>query len=312
MLFFLQLPTFLVGFQCSHSMLFTCPSWPLTHVLQLFTLFWLFLPFDQEFFRGCMLVSDFWEKVVASGLRWSIGLPSLLNGWASGIHSELFRDYSFPQGQHSSHKVMHRECLLNEWVTNVLIFETAHACLETVLSRPHLTLWIKFPFVSWISATPPAYFGLIMYGDAFFISAQQHPRSFLERTEEFAENVPQKGKCLHCPSFQSDAFYSHSLRAHCTSRRLEGTSKQSGFSAPFCTLLLAWEGGELCDPAHHVVSAFPDTCLPSRLTWQGPGHPLPCQGCEAGASKLHHLIAVCLGLVTELPFASVFPPIKWG
>lgn len=94
--------------------------------------------------------------------------------------------------------------------------------------------------------------------------------------------------------------------------RLEGTSKPPGFSAPSAPCSWLGKEAELCDPAHHVVSSvFPDTCFPSRLIWQGSGHPLPCQRCEAGTSKLHHLIAVCLGLVTELPFASVFPPIKW-
>lgn len=69
---------------------------------------------------------------------------------------------------------------------------------------------------------------------------QQHPKSFLERTEEFAEKVLWGGKCLCCPSFQGATLFIATLSDHIVPKEShEGISKQSGFSAPFCTLLPA-------------------------------------------------------------------------
>lgn len=136
---------------------------------------------------------------------------------------------------------------------------------------------------------------------------QQHPKSFLERTEEFAEKVLWGGKCLRCPSFQGATLFIVTLSDHIVPKEShEGASKQSGFSAPFCTpLSRLWNEVEPCDPACHVVSSAFWTLVFHR-DWFDKDQDILYLVRGVRLSVANSATRV-LGLATELPFGSVFP-----
>lgn len=152
-------------------------------------------------------------------------------------------------------------------------------------SPPHIVDKIPVCFLDLNSFSSMFWITYIRRWLSFLFDVQQHPKSFLERTEEFAEKVLW-GKCLRCPSFQGATLFIVTLSDHTVPRgSQEGASKQSGFPAHFCTLLPLWKEVQLWVSCQWVSSAFLDTGLPSRLIGQGLGHPLPCQRCEAGVAN---------------------------
>lgn len=102
---------------------------------------------------------------------------------------------------------------------------------------------------------------------------------------------PLGGKCLCCPSFQGATLFIVTLSDHTVPKGSEeGAGRQSGCSAHFLTTLPFWKEVELWSPACYLLSSV---CLDAYPLSRLIGHPLLSQRCEAGGSKVHHLIAVC-------------------
>lgn len=182
---------------------------------------------------------------------------------------------------------------MNEWMNDQLSYFCNCARLSgngVLWAPPHIVNKIPIYFLDLSSSSSIFWIHYVRRWLSFLFDTQQHPKSFLERTEEFAEKVLWGGKCLRCPSFQGATLFIVTLSDHIVPKEShEGASKQSGFSAPFCTPLPLVEGGGTVWSCLPRGLCFLDTCLPSRLIWQGPGHPLPYQRREAGSSKLSHL-----------------------
>lgn len=83
-------------------------------------------------------------------------------------------------------------------------------------SPPHIVDKIPVCFLDLSSFSSVFWITYVRRWLSFLFDVQQHPKSFLERTEEFAEKVLW-GKVPALSQFSgSNAFYSHTFRPRCT------------------------------------------------------------------------------------------------
>lgn len=147
----------------------------------------------------------------------------------------------------------------------------------------------------------------------FLFDAQQHPKSFLERTEESAEKVLWRGKHSGCPSFQRVTLFIVTLWDHIVPKGSQSGEQAGNLASqlPSAPLSPIVEGGGTVPPCL-LLARFcffqPLSSTLTDLTKARSSSTLPMvRGWGLHTPSLHSCVTLAW---SPNPSASVFPSIK--